>query len=191
MRANASVRTTGIRINRYSPLAQFFHWVVAALVIVTIPIGLTMRYHWAAKPTDKTLALIHMGIGLTVLVLMVLRLLRRWINPPPPFPGQLSPAVQAAARANHYLFYLLLLAMPVFGIIFVEAKGHAVSWFGVSSLPMFIGKSASLHHWFAWLHFWGGFVVIAVILAHLAGVFRHDVMRHDHVVERMLPGRRD
>ena len=183
--------STAAAERRYTPLAQLFHWMIAALVIITIPIGLTIHFHWVAKSNDKLLLLFHFGIGLTVLALMVLRLLRRWINPPPALPAALDPATQAAARANHYLFYLLLLAMPVFGVIFVEAKGHKVSWFGLFDVPMLVGKSDALHHWFAWLHFWGGFIVIAALLAHLAGVFRHDVLRHDRVLQRMLPGRQE
>ncbi len=181
------VRTARADTAYYTPLAQFFHWVIAALVIVTVPLGLTIRFHWVAKSSDKLLVLFHIGIGLTIFVLMLLRLLRRWTSPPPPFPAALAPAEQATARTNHYLFYILLLAMPVFGVIFVQAKGIKVSWFGLFDLPMLVGKNALLHHWFAWLHFWGGFVVIALLLAHLAGVFRHDVLRRDHVLRRMLP----
>ncbi len=69
----------------YTPIAKLLHWLTALLVLgmlgvglwmVGLPLGLTKLYAYAW----------HKWIGLTVLVLTVLRLLWRIHSPPPLLP---------------------------------------------------------------------------------------------------------
>lgn len=174
--------------DRYDTAAQLLHWLIAAAVIGLVLVGLTLRYDLVPKPTAQTLALLHIGTGLTVFVLMALRLGLRLLRPPPALPAPIPPAERLLAKTGHWLFYLLLFAMPVFGVLFVQGEGHTVSWFGLVTLPPILGKSEAVEEIFEFLHFWGGIAVIVLLAVHVAAVFHHQ-RRGTPVLQRMLPGR--
>jgi len=64
----------------YGTTAKVFHWLVLALLIVQYPLGKFMPdIHRGMKPGDAMT--FHISFGITVLVLIVLRLLWRIIHP--------------------------------------------------------------------------------------------------------------
>lgn len=171
---------------RYRPVAQALHWIIAISVIGLIILGLMLHHDLIPKPERLPLALLHISVGLSVLGLMVLRLLYRWRRTPPPLPEAIPRHEQLLAALGHWSFYALLLAVPVFGILFVEGAGHPVKWFGVFTLPRFVGKNAMIQHDFAFLHFWGGIVLIGLIVVHVGAAALHHWRGHK-VLHRMLP----
>jgi len=167
---------------------QILHWGIGALAICLIGAGLVMKFDLAPRPVRHDLTVLHIGFGLTMLVLMALRLaVRRSARPPPP--AGISPLQRRVAAANHVGFYALLFAMPVFGLLFVEAKGRPIAWFGLVTLPALVGKDPGLRHLFGFLHFWGGMALLAMIALHVAAVIRHE-RRGESVLARMWRGRR-
>ena len=69
----------------YTAVAIVLHWAIAAAIIGNFILGLWM--HEALEAEDSMATAIagfqlHKSIGLTVLVLSVLRLIWRWLNPP-------------------------------------------------------------------------------------------------------------
>ncbi|HEX7388861.1 MAG TPA: cytochrome b/b6 domain-containing protein [Acidiphilium sp.] len=171
---------------RYRPTALILHWAIAAAVILLIAAGLTVHYDLVGRPAHKVIVFLHIGTGLTVFVLMALRLLYRLANPPPPLPDGIPRHERILATLGHWSFYALILAMPVFGVLFVEAKGRAVTWFDAFALPRFVGKDAAIHHDFAFLHFWGGITLIVLIAVHVGAVVLHHRRGH-RILRRMLP----
>src|SRR4051812_12053417 len=108
---------------QYGSLARFFHWAIAVLVIVTIPIALTMLRIGEGK-LQNFLFVVHESIGLTIFVLAVLRVVWRLVEPPPRLPASISPGQATLAHINHWLLYLLLFLMPVTGYLSVVAGGY-------------------------------------------------------------------
>ena len=117
------------RADRYPNVAIVLHWVIAALVLFQLvfgeSIGTVMR---AARrgtvpdPGDVTLANFHYWAGLTILALALLRIVARLLFGAPPAAGG-SAMTELAARVTHGLFYLLLLATPVTGLLAFYAGG--------------------------------------------------------------------
>lgn len=173
---------------RYRPIAQGLHWLIALAVIGLIIAGLIVHYNLIARPDRLTLALIHISVGLTVLALVALRLIYRLRRAPPALPTTMAPHERRFAAIGHWSFYVLLFAMPLFGILFVEAAGHNVTWFGLFNLPRVIGKSHTIEHDFAFLHFWGGILLIILLAGHVGAVALHESQGHK-ILRRMLPGR--
>jgi cytochrome b561 len=173
---------------RYRPIAQALHWLIAVSVIGLIIAGLIVHYNLIPKPGRVTLALLHISVGLTILGLMLLRLAYRLGRTPPRLPETIAPHERALAAAGHWSFYALILAMPVFGVLFVEGAGRPVTWFGLVRLPQFVGKSQAIHHDFAFLHFWGGIVLIVLLVVHVGAVIAHE-RRGQRVLIRMMPRR--
>jgi len=157
----------------YRPAPRLLHWLIAAIVIPLILVGLVLHLDVAPKPMRHMLAWLHISFGLTVLVLMLARLALRLQHQPPALPANIPVIERRAAWVSHKLFYVLLFAMPVFGIVFEEARQRAVSWFGFLVLPQFLALDKPLGHVFAALHFWGGMALIVLLFAHIGAVVHH------------------
>jgi cytochrome b561 len=157
----------------YRLAPRLLHWLIAAIVIPLILVGLVLHFDVAPKPMRHLLAWLHISFGLTVLVLMLARLALRLQHEPPALPAEILMIERRAAWVSHRLFYLLLFAMPVFGIVFEEARQRAINWFGLVTLPQFLALDKPLGHVFAGLHFWGGMALIALLVAHIGAVVHH------------------
>src|SRR5215469_1217000 len=105
---------------RYGTVAMTFHWVIALLVVINVCLGF-----WFANVMERgdpnlfAVVQFHKSIGLTVLALSVLRLGWRLINPIPPMPAGMSPALVVAARASHALLYVFIIVVPLAGWVMV------------------------------------------------------------------------
>lgn len=173
---------------RYDTVAALMHWLTALLVLGLIAIGLWMVgleigrqklvvYGW------------HKWVGLSVLVLMILRLCWRLFHPPPPLPAGIASWERRLAPLVHGMLYGLLLAMPLTGWLMTSAAGQPVVWFGLVELPDLVGRDRELLAWFRGAHHWLSRLLIVLIMLHVAAVIRHDVLRRDGILRRMLPRR--
>ena len=70
------------RLN-YGPTAKVFHWVIVALLIVQLPLGWLMPGVRRGMAPGTAMSL-HISIGMTVLVLIVLRFVWRLTHPVAP-----------------------------------------------------------------------------------------------------------
>jgi cytochrome b561 len=81
------------------------------------------------------------SIGSAILILSVIRILWRLINPPPPLPSTMAPWARIASKWVHVLFYVLLLALPITGwlafheVALNEPSMAGVMNFGVLPVP--------------------------------------------------------
>src|SRR5207249_10719111 len=92
--------------------AKLFHWVMAALIIAQIALGV-MAASWRVSPTKIELFFWHKSTGMLILALVALRLLWRLANPPPALPSGIAACELAAARPSHLLLYALMLLLAV------------------------------------------------------------------------------
>src|SRR5262245_18614995 len=118
----------------YSVTARVWHWVTAALVLTMIPIGIVMA-NFSLGPTGDVLYDIHRSIGAVLMPLVLLSLLYRLRNPPPPLPADIPPIQQLAAHATHWLLYVLLIIQPIVGWIATSAYRAPIRVFWLFELP--------------------------------------------------------
>jgi cytochrome b561 len=191
-----SVRSTA---QRYGSVAMSLHWLIAALVIANICIGLYMGDLPRGDPTKFQLFALHKSIGLSVLALSVLRVLWRLANPVPPSPAGLPPILKLAGRAVHFLLYFLIVAIPLAGwlMVSVGSMGHPTQVFGLFGWPSFpiladMPRSAGhpYHEAFETAHVWLAWSAIILIPLHVGAALYHQFVRRDDVLKRMLPGTR-
>jgi len=184
--------------NRYGTVAMSLHWLIAAFVIVNIGFGLYMGDLPRSDPNKFTIVQIHKSIGLTVLMLSVIVVIWRMMNPPPPLPA-MSPAMRYSAKAVHYLLYFLIVAIPFSGWIMVSASplGNATPWFflfGWPNLPFFTGMTREAIHPYheVWetAHVWLAWSAIVLVPLHVAAALYHQFWLRDRLLARMIPGLR-
>ncbi len=173
--------------NRYRLPARVLHWGIAAMLVAIIPLGVRMVHAPPAQEAAKLrLYDWHENLGVTLWLLVWARLLWRRLSPPPPWPAGTPRFVLIGARANHVAIYGLLLVQPVLGFLATNAWGFPRIWWGLVRLPSPVGHDETIAPILSRLHNATGFLLILLILAHLAGATYHGLVRRDGMLRRMV-----
>jgi cytochrome b561 len=178
-----SIRNT---TRRWGAIAQLLHWLVVLLIIAQFTLALLAD----DLPSGmKKLVLLsrHKSIGITILLLVCLRLGWRWTNLTPTLPSTLKPYERTLARATHFLLYALLFALPLSGWTMSSARGFPVSWFGFIQLPDLVPKNKALYEALLATHETLAWTLTAVVALHIGAALKHHFVLKDDVLKRMLP----
>jgi cytochrome b561 len=175
------------QIERYGPVAQALHWLIAALIFVMLGLGYYMED--LPEGTGKLeLYGLHKSIGITIALLAALRLVWRLLNPPPPLPAGMRPWERRAAGIVHASLYLMLFMQPLVGFLQSNAAGVPVVLWGFVLLPALIGPDEALGETLIGVHAVGGNLLAILVIVHVAAALRHHFVLKDDVLRRMLPG---
>lgn len=171
-------------------VAKFFHWAIVLLILAQAVIGLIM-VDLPKRPSSIPVYSLHKSLGITVLVLAVLRLVWRLVDGRPrDVPGM--PSWQAlGARVGHALLYVLIFAVPLSGWLFDSASSlRPLYWFDLIRLPSLTGgKNAPVADFAQEAHellFW---VLVVVAAGHALAALIHHFHHRDETLARMLPWR--
>lgn len=182
--------------DRYTTPAIIAHWLIAVLMIGNLLLGLL-----AEKLPDENIRFAidtHKSIGISVLGLVLLRILWRLGHKPPPFSAGMALWERAAAHAAHFGLYIFMLWMPLTGWM------HDSAWKAAPEIPMRLfnlfefprigwimglpdDRKEWLHGLFGEMHEIGGYLLIALILLHLAGALKHQFIDREAEFRRMWP----
>jgi cytochrome b561 len=173
----------------YGRAARAMHWFVAALAVMVVVFGWATEAAARNAPARGSLLLLHGSIGLTILAVMIVRILWRWLYPAPVLPPSLTRLEAALAHLTHFGLYLLFTGMPLAGYVNAAAQGHAVSLFGMVSIPPLLPIDLRLAQAAITAHLVGQYLVYLLVAAHIAATLFHGIVRTDGVLERMLPRR--
>lgn len=193
---------------RYTAVAIVLHWAIAFAILLMIPFGWWMSDQAEKSVTDGIFRAyqLHKSIGLTVLALSLVRLGWRLINPPPPLPEHMPGWERFVAKATHWAFYVLMIALPLTGWLYVSAGWSAeddqplvvaTHWFGWINVPHLFDlpnatddvraavadASINVHSKLAW-----GAIVLAAL--HAGAALKHHLFDKDEVLTHMVPGLR-
>lgn len=171
---------------RYSAPAQLFHWLIAALIVTQFVLA-RMQEHLPLGARKLGILARHKSVGMTILMLAILRLAWRLWHPAPPLPPKMRPFERWAARATHGAFYVLLFAMPLTGWMMSSAKNYSVSWFGLFTWPNLIGKNEQAFDFLRTTHDLLSDLLFAVAVLHILAALKHHFWDRDDVLVRMLP----
>src|SRR5690554_4528836 len=171
----------------YTSTAKALHWVIALMIVGMLLLGFLIQ-DMPFSPRKLQWISWHKWIGVTIFLLVLLRLGWRWRHPPPPLPASMPAWQRWAAHAGHWLLYGLMLAIPLSGWLMSSAKGVPTVWFGVLPLPDLLSRDPVLGEQLQWLHFSLNIGLVAVLVAHVGAAIKHHVVDRDDVLLRMLPG---
>jgi cytochrome b561 len=186
----------------YTPTARGLHWLIAFLVFIQLPLGLYMSYRGNEMITvnekgetvkgifDALTGVLyssHKLIGLTIFLLIVLRLLYRLTQGAPRPDPSVPAALTGVSHLVHWSLYLLLIAVPIGGYLAIS-YGRYLEVFGIP-LPAITEKNMDMSkEIFEW-HETGAFLILAFVTLHILAAIYHKFIRKDRVVERMLPNK--
>ena len=171
----------------YNGIAKTFHWLVFALMSGAFAVGFYMA-DLPLSPAKLQLVSWHKWTGVTIFMLVLLRLCWRLMNPPPAQTAAMSQWQLQASEAMHRLLYVLMLAMPLSGWLMSSAKGVPTVWFGLVQLPDLLEKNKPLGKALEEVHEILGFIILAFVTIHVLAALKHHFIDRDNVLARMLPG---
>ena len=187
-------RTTASR--RYTAVAIVLHWAIGLAILFQLAMGLYMvQYADSLDPGVLFAAYqLHKSIGLTILMLVLVRIAWRLFHSPPPLPADLPRLEKRAAHGTHLVLYAGMLAMPLTGWAMVSASVYNIPTvlFGLMPWPHLpvlatLHDKAPVEDAFKAIHAYIGFGLIAFVGLHASAALRHQIFKHDDVLWRMLP----
>jgi cytochrome b561 len=172
----------------YGAVAQGLHWLTVVFVVLAWTLG-TFGDDFPKGPARATALFIHISAGLAILAVLLVRLLWRMTDPPPPSePTALGIWLERAGRLAHYALYALLIAVPIAGVVLQFGRGNALPLFGLAEIPSpwmadrtFARSVKEVHELLA-----NALVILALL--HAAAALVHHWVFRDRTLVRMLPG---
>jgi cytochrome b561 len=170
---------------QFTVLQRLLHWLMAACILAMLFIGVGMVS--TVMPKYVPLLATHKTLGVTILVLALIRLGVRARYGAPSLPADLPEPMKLAAHLSHYALYALMIGMPLIGWAMMSAAAYPVVLYGNIRLPAIVPPSDALHTLLWNAHFYLAFAFFALVLLHLAAALFHALVRRDGVFESMAP----
>ena len=170
-------------------MAITLHWLIAIGIIGQIALGLWMieipKYPVGVRAAWFNL---HKSIGLTIGLLVIVRIAWRLAHSPPALPATMPRWQVRLARVNHALLYFCMITMPLAGYLGSTFSGYPIRYWGVT-LPGWGWKDDALKDFFSQVHLVTAIVFILLISLHVLAALKHLVIERDGVFSRMWRGR--
>ncbi len=172
----------------YGWLAQLLHWSVAALIVTQFVLGKLAERAAddGSKFTQLALLANHKSVGITILMLALLRVGWRFLAPPPALPTAMPGWQILASKLSHCLLYILMFALPVTGWLMSSASAYTVSWFNLFELPDLVAPSTGLKETLLDAHHLLAETLFVLAAVHIVAALKHHVVDKDDILRRMM-----
>ena len=170
----------------WGALARAFHWVLGVTIIGMIAYGWWMN-HFPARPDRFFYRSIHADIGYVVLLLTVLRLIWRGVNPTPALPDDTTRWQRIAARVSQGALYAITILVAMLG--WAHSGAHTpdyADWFGLFRVPQITSPDKAAARAYEDRHIFFAYVLLALIVIHVAAAVWHQFVKRDRVASRMM-----
>lgn len=164
-------------------LSKTFHWLMAALIFIQIPLGLYAKY-LQLSPLKLNVFLWHKSLGILILFLVVVRLLWRLKNITPSALGN-SKLQNRLAAITHNLLYALMFLLPLSGWVISSAANIPIKVFWLVQLPALVSPDAQLKSLATQVHYYCVVILIITLLIHIGAALMHHFWLRDNILKRM------
>jgi len=174
-------------LTRFTAPQRLLHWLMALCILSMLFIGIGMIS--VITPKYLTLIQIHKVLGIAILLLALIRLTLRMAYGAPALPPDLPLTDKLAAVSSIYIFYALMIGMPLIGWGMLSASSHPVTLFGGVHLPPILPVNPHLYTFLRRMHYCFALAFFALILTHFAAMIFHKMVKNDGIFETMAPQR--
>ncbi len=191
--------------NQYTKIAVLLHWLIALLIIVMFALGWFMAdlpkdvpkqtvfdifdlgiFNWtmAEEVSPRNFYFnLHKSIGVTVFVLIILRILWRISHKPPAMLASYKAWEHKLAAATHHILYLLMVILPLSGLLMTLNNKYGLKWFGIDLLSGTDNKP--MREFYQGAHEIIGLIILAILALHIIGALKHKLIDKDDTLKRM------
>jgi cytochrome b561 len=167
---------------RFTRLSRVLHWLTAVLVFTALFVGFAMVNSVGSYAALVTL---HKTLGVTILLVMLVRVVNRITHHPPAWPPTIGALEGKVVVISEMSMYAMLLIQPLVGWAMVSAAGEPVVVFGALRLPRIAPFDAQVFWVLRQAHSVIAYTLMAAIAAHVSAVLLHTVALRDRLIERM------
>lgn len=173
-------------VNKFSPLSIGLHWFML-LLLVAVYATMELRGIFPKGSTSReAMKTFHYMLGMSVFILVWLRLFARLIHPAPAIQPTPPKWQTYLALTVHVALYALMIAMPLLGWTVLSAEGKPIPFFGLQ-LPALVAENKMLADQVMEVHENVGTLGYFLIGLHaIAALFHHYFVR-DNTLLRMSP----
>ena len=173
----------------YTVSQKVVHWLMALIIMLDLVVadkfgGVLEEWDRLESRSD------HATLGTIVAILFLIRLWLRWRHGAPALPEDMTPWQLRAAKAGHWLLYLLIGFLLISGIVTAINATNPIMLFG--SLDITIGQTGT--ETFVFLRQFHEFaknaVIVLIVIHILAALYHHFVAKHDLTVNMLKFWRR-
>lgn len=168
-----------VRVAHYNRVQIVLHWLVALMILTMIAIGLFMVQlpkESELPPGEESVRafwfLLHKSLGMTVAMLIVLRVGWRLMHKAPPLPDYVTTWQKHVSTAVHGLLYALMVAIPVTGYLQSMFSQYDTKFWGLV-MPRFAEADDLMRAQFSDVHAILAFTLIALLLLHIGAAIKH------------------
>ena len=178
---------------RYGAISRALHWLTALFVVVAWILGI-MNDAFPKGESRTAVLFFHISVGLTIVDLVIMRMLWRYLDPPRPldpteFGSWLVAWTDPAGRIVHYCLYLLLFLVPASGVVLQFARGDALPIYGILEIPSFWSANRAFTHNIKEAHEILAHILMGLAILHSIAALIHHFVFGDRTLVRMLPPR--
>lgn len=173
-------------VDRYGTLSISLHWLMLALIAAVYALMELREFFPRGSDPREAMKAWHFMLGLSVLVLALLRVAAQAFGQHPRISPEPPPWIQLTARFMHLGLYLLMVALPILGWLALSADAKPILFFGLQ-LPALVDPSSARAELFEDLHELGGTTGYFLIGLHAAAALFHHFRVRDDTLRRMLP----
>ena len=190
---------------KYTNVAIALHWLIGIAILFMFILGWFMTelpkesakttsfdifnlglMTWEVAKEESPRAFyfnLHKSIGLTILMLIVLRMYWRFTHRPPAFLNSMKLWEKRLAKATHHSLYLLMFLIPLSGTIMSAGSKYGIKWFGIKVIPGFDDKA--IRELFFEFHEIFGLLLLLLLIFHILGAIKHSIIDKDGTLRRM------
>ncbi|MDD2737424.1 MAG: cytochrome b [Methylomonas lenta] len=170
----------------YSSSSIALHWLMFVLIASAYAfIDLREIFPKGSDPRE-TMKILHFMLGLSVLLLVLPRLVLRFLGTTPSINPEPPAWQHSVARIAHVTLYLFMVVMPLLGWLMLSAAGKPIPFFGLQ-LPALIAEDKELAKFIKEIHVTIGEIGYYLIGLHVLAALYHHFFQRDNTLLNMLP----
>ncbi len=172
---------------KYGSLAKTLHWLAAIALIALVFLGLEQSDMESGDERSR-IRFIHASIATTLLVLMTVRLVWRWVSQLPAHPEGMPAWQRISSSVVHWGLYLSVFVQLFAGAMVVGTGGRGLPFFGLFTIPLPVTEDHDAHEWWEGVHEYAWIPIAVLVGVHVLGaLYNHFIVKND-VLRRMTFG---
>ena len=175
--------------SHYGWLSIGLHWVMLVLLAAVYACMELRSSFPKGSGLREDLKTWHFMLGLSVLVLVSVRMLVRFVGTTPLDAADMPQWQKVLSKLMHVALYALMISMPILGWVILSADGRLIPFFGLQ-LPPLVAESSAVAEWAEETHQTVGTAGYFLVGLHATAALVHHYVMRDNVLRRMLPVRR-
>ncbi|WP_461480818.1 cytochrome b [Porticoccus sp.] len=174
---------------RYGSLSIAMHWLMLLLLVAVYACIELREFYPKGSDPRNALKAWHFTLGLSVFLLVWLRLLLKLTQATPTIVPQPVNWQMWLAKTVHLALYALMFGMPVLGWLILSGEGKEIPFYGLT-LPPLMSENKDMAKFIKELHEIGGTLGYFLVGIHAVAALFHHYLIKDNTLLRIIPRKR-